>query len=396
MLKRHAAPALISAGLLSALCLAPAARAEGEESKSAVTAHVIYKGDIAGVVAGGSTRAGRYLDNLELTADASLEKLFGWTGAHVFAHILSNSGGAPNELAGTIQGVDNIEVARPRTKLYQLWIEQDFGGDTGSVLAGLYDLNSEFYHTDAAGLLIAPAFGVGSELAATGPNGPSIFPSTALALRVRWTPAANQQFQAAVLNARAGVVGDPESVDVSFDDGALIIGEWAYGGDTKFKLGAWRYTSEQADIRDLNAMGAPEGRAAQGIYASLERPLWGGAEDARQVTGFVRVGAADGNTTPFRGGWQAGLLVSRVFAARPDSALSFGFDQALMNAKFRANALDASEAPAHAESAFEITYADKLGEHLTLQPDLQIIHDAGADSNADDVAVATLRFSVEF
>ena len=96
--------------------------------------------------------------------------------------MLNNSGGAPNDVAGTLQGVDNIEVRTPRLRLFELWLEQSLG--PASVRAGLYNLNSEFYADDAAGQLLAPAFGIGSELAATGPNGPSIFPSTALGVRL--------------------------------------------------------------------------------------------------------------------------------------------------------------------------------------------------------------------
>src|SRR5262249_31288645 len=162
----------------------------------------------------------------DLVGDASLDALIGWRGAHVHAHLLSNSGGAPNDAAATLQGVDNIEVGRRRAKLYQLWIEQEFASGRGALLAGLYDLQSDFYQDDAAVLLIAPAFGIGSELAATGPNGPSIFPSTALALRVRWPLSQRQQVQVAAFNAHAGVMGDPDGVDLRFEDGALLIAEW--------------------------------------------------------------------------------------------------------------------------------------------------------------------------
>jgi porin len=308
--------------------------------------------------------------------------------------VLSNSGGVPNDIAGTLQGVDNIEVARPRAKLYQLWLEQEFADGRASVLAGLYDLNSEFYQTESAGLLIAPAFGIGSELAATGPNGPSIFPSTALALRAGWNVSEGQRIQGAVLNASAGVVGDPGGVDLSFDDGALLIGEWVQSGDISFRVGAWRYTETQDDIRDTDTLGAPVQRNAQGVYASLEGPL--GSFGDSTLIGFLRAGAADGQTTPYVGGWQAGVLASPVFASRPDSAFSFGLNQGLINSRQRANDRDLGGDPSRGESAIEITYADKLGDNLTLQPDLQLIHDPGADKTRDAVVVATLRATLEY
>ncbi|HWA01656.1 MAG TPA: carbohydrate porin [Caulobacterales bacterium] len=388
---RVSAVRAFSAGVISVLWLAPAAHAEAP----AIEWGLAYKGDVTGVVSGGASQAGRYLDNIDLTADVSLERALGWRGAHLYAHLLSNAGGAPNDIAGTLQGVDNIEVARPRAKLYQFWLEQNFAGERGSALVGLYDLNSEFYQSESAGLLIAPAFGIGSELAATGPNGPSIFPSTALALRVRWSLNDAQRVQAAVINASAGVVGDPSGVDTSFDNGALLIAEWARGGDLQFKLGAWRYSKAQDDIRDVDALGAPVRRDAQGAYASIEAPLWGG-EGSPAVAAFARVGVADGDTTPYRGGWQAGVLVTHLFDARPDSAFSLGLNQGFLDAKFRANARDGGVEAAAAESALELTYADRLGAHLTLQPDLQLVHNPAADRARSDVVVAALRVGLEF
>ena len=71
--------------------------------------------------------------------------------------------------------------------------------------------------------------------------------------------------------------------------------------------------------------GPPETGAratARGVYLVMEYGLIGANDDPRQVTGFARVGLSDGLTTPFKAGWQAGLLVDHVFASRPASAFS--------------------------------------------------------------------------
>ncbi len=400
-LKCGAAAVLFTFGLIAASEAQPQAwaqeappEANDEEGADAVTFSFGYKGDIVGVVSGGTSESGRYLDNIEITAEASLEKLFGWSGAKVYGHLLSNAGAVPNDIAGTLQGVNNIEVARPRAKIYQLWLEQEFAEGQASVLAGLYDLNSEFYQTEAAGLLIAPAFGIGSELAATGPNGPSIFPSTALALRGRWDVAEGQRIQGAVLNASAGVLGDPGGVDLSFDNGALLIGEWVHSGPMQVRLGAWTYTEDQEDIRDTDSFCAPLLRRARGVYASVEGPLASFGDTT--LLGFARAGTSEGHTTSYAGGWQAGVLASPVFAGRPDSSFSFGLNQGLVNSRHRANERDLGNSPANGESAIEITYADKIGENLTLQPDLQFIHNPGADETRDAVVVATLRVMLDY
>lgn len=383
--------AIISASL--AIAVAPV-WAE-ERAASIVTFSGGYTLDVAGVVSGGLAKRGRVLDDLQLGADVDLEKAVGWKSARAHVLFLNNSGAMPNDDAGTLQGVDNIEVTRQRTRLFEAWVEQSFGYK-GSVLVGLYDLNSEFYANDSAGLLLAPAFGIGSELAATGPNGPSIFPSTALSVRGRWTPNENVYVQAALINADAGVLGDPGGVCTRFEHGLLTIAEAGWQGRGKVAFGAWRYTKKQADIRDLTTAGYPEARTAQGAYVLLERHLTGESEHAvRKTTAFARLGVSDGDTTAFKGGWQAGLLVEHVFKGRPDSAFSIGVNQAFLTGKFRANAIDEGQRLTRAESAIEVTYSDKVGP-VTIQPDLQYVRNPGADGAIGHALVATVRFGVAF
>ncbi|MDZ4376331.1 MAG: carbohydrate porin [Phenylobacterium sp.] len=383
---------LAAVAVPAALLGAAPARAQ---TPSPLTVSATYTADVTGVVGGVRPRAGRYLDNLDLTAEFDLESAVGWRGATLQAYLLNNSGGAPNDLAGTLQGVDNIEVARPRLRLFELWLEQAFAQGRVSARAGLYNLNSEFYANESAGLLIAPSFGIGSELAATGPNGPSIFPSTALGARVNAEVGETGYVRAAVLNARSGVVGDPGGVDWDFGHGVLAVAEAGIDqGPTRVSAGAWRYSERQDDIRHLDAAGAPARRRAQGVYALGEQRLFGQA-DGPEAWAFVRLGASDGATTPFKGGWQAGLLVRRPFASRPDSQFSIGVQQGVLNRRFRANLRDGGDDAARAETGFEITYADRLTDRITLQPDLQWIHNAGGVRDAKTRLVAALRLKVD-
>jgi porin len=370
------------------------ALAQTEAKQGAWTHEVTYTADVAGTVRGGTAHAGRALDNLDVIVDGDLEKLVGWRGVTMHGYLLNNSGGAPNDLAGTLQGVDNIEVGRPRARLYELWVQSRFAGDHGSVLAGLYDLNSEFYSTEASGLLLAPSFGIGSEFASTGPNGPSIFPSTALAVRARVEGEQGVYVQAALLNAHAGTVGDPDGPSTKFDNGALMIAEAGIGDSWRLAAGGWFYTERQADLRDLDAKGDPALSKARGGYLLAEYPFVDGGETGPSVRGFARLGVSDGDTTPFRSGWQAGVLVERVFASRPDSAFSIGAEQGMLSSKQRANTLDAGISPADAESSVEVTYSDKVAPRVALQPDLQIIRRAGGDKDARNVVVMALRMTI--
>ena len=212
-------------------------------------------------------------------------------------------------------------------------------------------------------------------------------------MRASFATSEHTSFKIAALNATAGVLGDPGGVDTSFDAGALVIGEWSWSGDTSVSIGAWAYTDKQDDIRAVDGFGDPLRRRAQGGYVTLERGLWGDESSLRAGTGFLRAGVSDGDTTPFAGGWQAGLLVERVFSGRPDSVLSVGIHRGFLNHKHRRNQADLAMPAEHAESALEITYSDRIG-WLTVQPDLQFIHDPGADPTRDNALVGALRLSV--
>lgn len=378
---------------LAVLAAAAAEGAAPEKETPAFDVGAAYTGDLVGVVDGGLRNRATYLDNGDLTLDADLERLIGWRGATVHGAFLYNGGKTPNDDAGTLQGVDNIEVSSHRGRLFEAWIQQSFGGH--SVLVGLYDLNSEFYANDSAGYLLAPAFGIGSEIAATGPNGPSIFPSTALAVRFAFALPRDYYAQVAALNADAGVIGDEGGIDTSFREGALIIGEAGYSGARKIAAGVWRYTRRQDDIRELDALGAPQREVAQGAYALLDQPL-NDPDGAQAVSLFARVGVSEGETTPFKAGWQAGLTMLRVFESRPESVLSFGVNQGRVSEGYRRNQIDLGVPVTGSEHQIELTYADRLLPHLSVQPDVQYIVNPSADRSIPDALVAAVRVTLEF
>eukprot|EP01035_Chromulina_nebulosa_P067696 gene67696-92740_t len=121
-------------------------------------------------------------------------------------------------------------------------------------------------------------------------------------------------------------------------------------------------------------MGEPVRRIAMGGYILVDQRVSG--DDARGIDLFLRAGLSEGNTTPFRGGFQVGALLRGFVPGRPDGRLSFGVAQGWLSQGFRDNLRDAGELPAAAETGFEISYQDRLASFLTVQPDLQYIRRA--------------------
>jgi porin len=364
-----------------------------EEPQGAWSHEITYTADVTGVVGGAPVKAGRFLDNLDIILDGDLGKAIGWHGAKLHLYVLNNTGGEPSTLTGSLQGIDNIEVTRPRTRLFELWIEQGFADDHAAILAGLYDLNSDFYSTDASSQFLAPPFGIGSELAATGPNGPSIFPSTALAARLRIGQADGSYVEAAVFDADSRTLGDPHGIDTSFDHGVLMIAEASWRGPLRLALGGWRYSRRQDDIREVTPTGVPTGSIAEGGYLLAEGVAykWG---DGHAAHAFLRAGFSDGDTTQFQGAWQAGVRFDKVFASRPASTFSIGAYDGGLSRKARANLRDSGLAPSRSEDGVEITYSDTVG-HLTVQPDLQIVRHPGGIADAEPAVIAAVRLSVD-
>ena len=375
-----AAPALLFAGAM------PARAADGLDL---AFKHVA---DLSVAAENGADRHLRYLHRTDIVLDGDLAKLAGIDNAVFHVDVMHTAGARPNDSAGTLEGTDNVEVDRAALRLFEAWAEKSWGST--SLRAGLYDLNSEFYATPSAGLLIAPPFGIGSEMAATGPNGPSIFPSTALALCLRTAlPLPGGYAQAVVANARAQTFGDPGGVDLTFGDGLLAVAEAGGGERLHAEFGGWTYTRPSDALASLDPSGQPLRSRTHGAYAALEYHVLSGKP--RELTTFARFGVAGGGSAPFAHSFQAGLLLSPALATRPDSAFSLGLHTARTSAESRSAQRLAGEPAVTAERAIEATWSDAVAPFLTLQPDVQWIQrrteGVGA---APAILQLTLRFVV--
>ncbi|MBS0409444.1 MAG: carbohydrate porin [Proteobacteria bacterium] len=391
---RRAAPL---AGLALVACVvATAARADDGPPARALTLSGVYKLDVMGTVSGGLSHRATVLDNLSIYADLDLEKAVHWRGGAVHVSFLSNQGGQPGVDAGSLQGVNNIEVVHQRAKVYEAWIDQAFAGGAADIKAGLLDTNSEFNVTDSAGLFLAPTYGISSEIASTGPNGPSIFPSLALAARINVQPAKDVYLRFAAVNALANDLGDPGGVDTSFRQGLLLWGEAGWTGDGKIAVGAWGYTKDRPDLVDTLPGGAPKPSPTQGVYVMVDHPVAKNADGSARTSIFLRFGVSQGDTSPYRAAGSVGLNANHVFARRPDDVFGVGFSWGTLSPKFRtASAADGAPLDT-AETAIEITYAAKFGQHFTLQPDLQYIHRPSGDPTIKDALVLGVRGQVNF
>ena len=366
---------------------------------------IVYKLDVLGKVTPPNQKT-YGLDNLDIILSLDGEKIFGLKGSSAMVHILSNHGDKPAVEGDRLpHGLDNIETPEGAntTKIYQAGIQQTFLDEQLSVLVGLYDLNSEFYVTESSKIFIHPTFGIGAEMAGTGQNGPSVFPTTSVGIRAK-AETAGYYLQAVVLD---GVPGDPNNLHgthVQFNkgDGALDVLEGAIplsvaenAHNNKLALGVWQYTARFDDWVDKDINGVPVKSRSYGYYAVIDKVLLykpGGNDES--INGFVRAGKtnADAEPSEFDMAWSAGLVFSGLFAGHDQDQLGFAFAQEQNGEKYRA----ASGSTVANEKSFELTYRYQAIPGLVLQPIVQYLLNHSNDPAQNKSWWLGLRFEVTF
>lgn len=372
----------------------------------------LYRADVFSNVSGGLEQGTTALGNLDVKFDFNLGTLVGWDGVSVGLHGIASHGGKPNaNLVGSSQGVDNIEVDTNAAKLFQAWIQKQFLNEKLSALFGLYDLNSEFYVSHSTGIFLHPSPGIGSELAQTGLNGPSVFPTSSVGLRVGYLPTPETYVQAVVLDGVPGDPDNPRGTHIQFNDGdgALRVVEVGYipgkaqgggaaspGQADKYAVGAWSYTTRFADLVDIDGVGDPLMRKGnRGFYVLAERTLHRGTRNPdSHADGFIRYGRANADFNQFSSYFQTGLVFSGMVAGRSEDQFAVSYSIARTGDKHRlAASIAGAEATSH-ESVWEATYRAHVAPWLSVQPNIQYVINPGADAQIKNAMVLGIRFEM--
>lgn len=330
---------------------------------------------------GGVSRGKAFLNRFDLSVAVDGEALGrpGFRAGLLYHHIDGDD--LSGELVGDVQGVDSISAPRAH-RLMEAWIEQDFG-ERASVRAGLMDLNAEFDRIEPAGLFVNSSHGIGAEIAQSGRNGPSIYPTSALGVRgeARHGPLT---VRAAAFDGVPGDLDRPEAlaaVDLAEEDGALIIGQADVAGTSglRVSMGVWRYSESYAP----SETGEP--RADRGAYASIEGPLVPGGG----LSAWVRVGLSGPKPSAAVRQFSGGVVMDAPWAER--SRDQFGF--AVTRAEF-SGALHRASGRPDAETAFELTYLYQANDWLSLQPNLQYVVNPASAPGLDNALLVGLRITL--
>lgn len=341
--------------------------------------------DVLGTVHGGRDTGFEAPANFDLIMTVDTEAAGWWRGGTFNVYFLGNAGGDPSAHTGDYQVASNIEA--PNTfKLYEAWYEHRVLDDRLSLLAGLHDVNSEFYVTEHGLLFLNSSFGIGAEV---GQGLPSFFPTTSLGLRLRFAPTDGTYAIAAVYDGVPGDPNDPYGTEVAFDDGdgVFAIGEVGItstaGRYYKVGLGGWTSTAQFDDFAGLSH------NDNAGVYVIGETDLWR-HDDGRGVGIFGQLGFADedmNQTGTYAG---AGITWTGPLPARAEDVAGFAVAHARNGDDFRA----ANPGLERAETTLEWTYLIPATPWLNIQPDVQYVIDPGMDPAQDDAVVVGFRVQV--
>ncbi len=251
-------------------------------------------------ISGGINTGSAYSGLLKPNLNIDLSKMFGWNGANMVISSIGVIGSNFNYKVGTEQGVDNI-TAYDTWKIYEFWIEQKLCDKKLSLKFGLYDLNSEFDLRLSSLVFLNPSQAIGPEFSLTGENGPSIYPTTSLAFRIKFHDDKGYYIQSSILDGVPGDPNDPEGTHIILNknDGFLIAGESGFikkeensgKNNEKFSLGGWYYTSKFKEFNTGAADNPLYRKGNYGIYFSAEKLLWNESGNPEEgLTAFLRIG----------------------------------------------------------------------------------------------------------
>ncbi len=369
---------------------------------------VVYRGEGNRNLSGGLRQRTVLLGGLDIKMIVDGERVWNKKGLTIFVNGVSAHGAdndnSPSKNVGDIQGTSNIETPVNLTKLYEASVEKTFYEDRLSFLFGLHDLGSEFYVTESSAQFLNRSLGVGREFSQTGVNGPSLSPTTALALRAKVTINERFDFQVAGFGAQAGDPDHPAAFVIRSQpsDGLLWIGELIAKDPVKIRnsrtgkisLGVWKYSGtfphlSETSVNEYGVSG-PTRAGNSGLYG-----LWNQTLDS-QRSFFVHSGWASTAVNQTRSSLAFGLVKRGSVKRRPKDSIGLGFTRAMLGSTAQEARAQVGLGTSAAETTVELYYRFELKPGVAIQPDLQWVDHPSQDPPTNNAIVAALRAELNF
>ena len=361
---------------------------------------VAYTADFLDDAAGGLRTGGEYVDLVKLTGryDGTAGGRPGFTG--LISMVDLNGGDFTTRNVGGVQTVSASEAQPQAVRLYEAWVRQDLPQGKGGVKVGLIDINTTFDTQPTASLFMNASQGIGPDLGDTGRNGPSDYPTPTLGVTAFYRPVTSWTARIGVFNGVAGDLAHRSAFLAVKLDGALVIGqiENRFGDNGRVELGAWTYSAAFPSLDQLDAHGDPRAvHGNDGVYGLIEGRLIPKAGDAKGgLSGWVRVGVANGDINTVANYLGAGLVYTGPFKGRDADQVGFAIARAGFGRGARyAGALQGRDIGA-SETDLEATYRYAFKDWLNIQPDVQYVISPSGDRHIPNALVVGLRLAFSY
>ena len=373
---------------------------------------------------GGIKPGAIHFGRLDLSVDADLEKIAGWTGAKFHADTLWIYGrGLTRNYIGNLATISEIE-ARPDIRLYEAYIEQTFWGGALDIKVGQQAADAEFFDSQTDDLFVNGTFGWPAIKATNLPAGGPAPPIAVPGVRVKAQLAEGVTAFAAIFNGRSAPdeTGDPQLLDNHglawrLRDPPWIIGQVRYdyslpiaqGLPGNFTPGAWyhfgefndqRFTADGLSIADPSGSGVA-GKLARnfGIFAVIEQTLYrppsvtekGVSASLPGITAFARIAYSPPDRNLIDLYADGGIGFAGLIPGRPLDRFGVGVAYMRISHDARQLDLDAQYFSGQAtpvrtfEGLIELIYELHIKPGWRLEPYFQyVLRPSGGVSNPSD------------
>ena len=342
---------------------------------------------------GGIKTGSDYIGLIRLTLSLDTEQAGLWKNGQLFFTGVNAHGGLPTAtLIGDFQPISRNE-APERTALFEFWYKHSFG--KLSILAGQHDMNSSFGTSGSAGRSIHSAFGMYPSITPNAGYSFSIFPRTMPALYIKYAGKNITLQTAAYSGSSTNFNDDPYNLRWNLNESVFLVGEIHYNRFIQgahqgtYKLGAFVHTGNFPDITNPTA----QIKGNQGIYLIADHLLI--PEDRHSSQGlklFLQTGIGPGNQNLIDVFTSAGFTYEGLLPQRDKDVLFAGMVNSFINEEL----IESTGMMEKSRAIVELNYSMQLGDHFTLQPDLQYIINPNADPNLNNALLGILRFTINY
>ncbi len=409
----------------------------------------MYTGDLYRSLTHTGYSGTQYLDVIDLIVGLDLGTLIKWNNARLYTDVIVTHGEDPSACVGDMQGISNI-AGDQGWKIYELWLQQTLWQNRLSVLAGIYDINSEFDVIEPAGIFLNGSFGMGPDFAQSGGNGAPAYPCTDLGVRIKITPFAPLTIQTAIFDGYAGDRDNPQYIPlrIELDQGTLIASEIIFlkgkkeirqvpvsfrrgrqqrrrtgrqrlkadrphsnhqahhqrpyswlnipeNNYTKLALGGWYHSGTFDDLLRCDQNIIPlQHKGSWGVYLLAGRTLFRRPRNSMaDLNAFARIGLANPKVNPIDRYIGGGLIWSECTGSRYIDQLGLAVAAARTGAPYQKSICgDCNDN--QWETVLELTYRIQVNRWLSIQPDLQYIINPGFIVGQDTALAGGMRMEL--